>query len=144
MSKEEKLSEGFIPLTVPTIGDEEIKEVVDTLRSGWLTSGPRVQRFEEGFRKYVSAGHAVAVSSCTAGMHLALAAAGIGLGDEVITSPLTFCSTVNVIVHLGAKPVLADISLEDYNLAPEMVAERITERTRAIMPVHYAGQPCRL
>ena len=118
--------------------------MVDTLRSGWLTGGPKMRRFEERFREYVGASHAVAVSSCTAGLELALAAAGIGEGDEVITTPLTFCASVNVIVHRGAKPVLADICMDDYNLDPEQVERCVTPRTRAIMPVHYGGQPCRM
>jgi dTDP-4-amino-4,6-dideoxygalactose transaminase len=118
--------------------------VVDTLRSGWLTGGPKMRLFEERFREYVGATHAVAVNSCTAGLHLALAAAEIGEGDEVITSPLTFCSCVNVIVHRGATPILADIRLDDYDIDPEQVERKVTPRTRAIMPVHYGGQPCRM
>ena len=101
--------EPFLPFAQPEIGQEEIDEVVDTLRSGWLTGGPKVQAFEEGFRDVTGASHAVALSSCTAGMHLALLAAGIGPGDEVITTPLTFAATVNVILHAGATPVLADV-----------------------------------
>lgn len=138
------MKEGFIPFFVPSIGQEEIDEVVETLRSGWLTSGPRVARLEEAFRAYVGSGQAVAVSSCTAGLHLALAALGIGPGDEVVTSTLTFCSTANVVVHLGARPVLADIGLDDYNLDPADLERRLTPRTRAVIPVHYGGQPCRM
>jgi len=138
------MSETFLPYCRPDLGPEEIDEVVETLRSGWLATGPRCKQFEERFREYVGASHAVAVSSCTAGMHLALAAAGIGPGDEVITTPLTFCSTVNVVIHRGATPVLADICLDDYNLDPAEVERRITPRTRALMPVHYGGQPCRM
>lgn len=134
----------FLPYNRPSIGDEEIAEVVATLRSGWLTTGPRVAHFEAAFREYVGAPHAIAVSSCTAGLHLALAAAGIGEGDEVITTPLTFCSTVNVIVHQRARPVLADISPDDYNIDPAQIERKITRRTRAIIPVHYGGQPCRM
>lgn len=137
-------SEPFLPFSLPDIGQEEIDEVVDTLRSGWLTNGPKVQRFEEGFRRVTGASHAVALSSCTAGLHLALLAAGIGPGDEVITTPLTFAATVNVILHAGATPVLADIVEDDYNIDPEQVARRITPRTKALIPVHYAGQPCRM
>ena len=117
---------------------------MDTLRSGWLTAGPKTRRFEAAFAEYVGAKGAAAVASCTAGMELALEATGIGPGDEVITSPLTFCATVNVIIHRGATPVLADISADDYNLDPEEVERRLTPRTRALMPVHYAGQPCRM
>lgn len=118
--------------------------MVDTLRSGWLTAGPKVRRFEESLREYVGSQHAVAVNSCTAGLHLALAACDIGEGDEVITTPLTFAATVNVILHQRARPVLADICPDDYNLDPEQVKRRITPRTRAILPVHFGGQPCRM
>lgn len=118
--------------------------MVDTLRSGWLTAGPKVRRFEESLREYVGSQHAVAVNSCTAGLHLALAACDIGEGDEVITTPLTFAATVNVILHQRARPVLADVCPDDYNLDPEQVERRITPRTRAILPVHFGGQPCRM
>jgi dTDP-4-amino-4,6-dideoxygalactose transaminase len=136
--------EPFLPFALPEIGEEEIEEVVATLRSGWLTGGPRVQRFEEGLRRVTGAQHAVALSSCTAGLHLALLAAGIGPGDEVITTPFTFCATVNVIIHAGATPVLADICEEDNNIDPEQVARKITPRTKALMPMHYGGQPCQM
>jgi dTDP-4-amino-4,6-dideoxygalactose transaminase len=131
----------LIPFHIPTIGDDEINEVIATLRSGWLTSGGRVARFEEEFRQYVGARHALAVNSCTAGLHLALAGLRIGPGDEVITTPLTFCATVNVIMQVGAVPVLADIG-EDGNIDPASIKERITERTRCIIPVHLAGLSC--
>jgi dTDP-4-amino-4,6-dideoxygalactose transaminase len=133
----------FIPFHVPSIGEEEIKEVVDTLRSGWLTTGERTARFEKDFKKYVGSAHALAVNSCTAGLHLALAALNIGPGDEVITTPLTFCATVNTILHVGATPVLADV-LPDGNIDPASIARRVTDRTRAIIPVHLAGLPCRM
>ncbi|MDI6857852.1 MAG: DegT/DnrJ/EryC1/StrS aminotransferase family protein [Dehalococcoidia bacterium] len=133
-----------LPFCRPDITDAEINEVVDTIRSGWLTTGPKTQQFEEQFKRYVGSKHAIAVSSCTAAMHLSLAAAGIGEGDEVITTPLTFCATVNVIIHQRATPVLADISLDDYDIDPEQVERRITPRTKAIMPVHYGGQPCKM
>jgi dTDP-4-amino-4,6-dideoxygalactose transaminase len=130
-----------VPFHRPSIGCEEIDEVVRTLRSGWLTSGPRTARFEQEFRNYVGAPHALAVNSCTAGLHLALAALGVGRGAEVITTPLTFCATVNVILHVGATPVLADIG-KDGNIDPASIAARLTERTRAIIPVHLGGLPC--
>jgi dTDP-4-amino-4,6-dideoxygalactose transaminase len=130
-----------VPFHRPTIGQEEIDEVVRTLQSGWLTTGPRTAQFEQEFAKYVAAPHAQAVNSATAGLHLALAALGIGPGDEVITTPLTFCATVNVIFHVGAKPVLADIGA-DGNIDPASIASRITPRTKAIMPVHMTGLPC--
>ena len=131
----------FIPFNLPEIGTEEINEVIDTLNSGWLTTGPKTVRFEREFGQYVRAPHALAVNSATSGLHLALAALGIGAGDEVITTPLTFCSTVNTIIHTGATPVLADIR-EDGNIDPDCIAEKVTDRTRAIVPVHIAGLPC--
>lgn len=133
----------FIPFHRPSIGDEEIAEAVDTLRSGWLTTGPKTAQFEREFGAYVNSPHALAVNSCTAGLHLALASLEIGPGDEVITTPLTFCATVNTIMHVGATPVLADIG-HDGNLDPVSVEARITPRTRAIIPVHLAGLPCNL
>ena len=136
--------EPFLPFAQPQIGQEEIDEVVDTLRSGWLTGGPKVQAFEEGFREVTGASHAVALSSCTAGMHLALLAADIGPGDEVITTPLTFAATVNVILHAGATPVLADVREDDYNIDVDEIERKITPRTKALLPVHYGGQPCRM
>ena len=136
--------EDFLPLTRPALGDDEIQEVVACLRSGWITSGPRAQRFEERFAERVGAPLAVAVSSGTAGLHLMLHALDIGPGDEVITSPLTFASTVNMIALRGARPVFADIDYDNLMLRPELLADRITERTRAIVPVHIAGLPCDL
>jgi dTDP-4-amino-4,6-dideoxygalactose transaminase len=133
----------FIPFSRPAIGPEEIGEVVDTLESGWITTGPKTARFEELFGEYIGVPAAVAVSSGTAGLHLALTALGLGPGDEVITSPLTFCATVNTILETGATPVLADVG-EDFNLDPEAVCRQVTERTRAIVPVHYGGLPCRM
>ena len=132
-----------IPYNLPEIGQEEIDEVADTLRSGWLTTGPKTTQFEEEFRGYVGADHALAVNSCTGGLHLALAALGIGPGDEVITTPLTFCATVNAILHVGATPVLADIG-PDGNIDPVSIASRITGRTRAVLPVHLGGLACRM
>jgi len=131
----------IVPFNLPAIGDDEISEVVSTLRSGWLTTGPRTSQFEAEFKAYVRAPLSLAVNSATAGLHLALAALRIGPGDEVITTPLTFCSTVNTILHVGATPVLADVGA-DGNINPDSIAERITPRTRAIMPVHLGGLPC--
>lgn len=133
----------FIPFHRPSIGEEEIEEVVATLRSGWLTTGPRTAQFEKDFAAYVGAQCALAVNSATAGLHLTLAGLGIGPGDEVITTPLTFCSTVNTILHVGATPVLADIG-PDGNIDPDQIEARITSQTRAILPVHLAGHPCRM
>ena len=136
-------SSDFIPFHVPSIGEEEINEVIATLRSGWLTTGPRTAQFEQEFRAYVGSPHALAVNSCTAGLHLALAALKVGPGDEVITTPMTFCATVNTILHVGATPVLADVG-SDGNIDAASVAERITNRTRALIPVHLAGLPCEM
>jgi len=133
--------DSYIPFNLPSIGREEIEEVVDTLKSGWLTTGPKTAQFEREFGEYVFAPHALAVNSATSALHLALAALGIGSGDEVITTPLTFCATVNTILHVGATPVLADVK-NDGNIDVESVRARITEKTRAIMPVHLAGLPC--
>jgi dTDP-4-amino-4,6-dideoxygalactose transaminase len=131
----------FIPFHRPSIGEEEIQEVVETLRSGWLTTGPRVAHLERDFMEYTRAPHAVAVNSATAGLHLALAALNVGPGDEVITTPMTFCATVHAILHVGATPVLADVG-PDGNIHPEEIRKRITGRTRAIIPVHLGGLPC--
>ncbi len=135
------MSLSSIPFHLAEIGEEEIQEVTQTLRSGWLTTGARTAQFEREFAEYTGAPNALAVNSCTAGLHLALHALGIGPGDEVITTPLTFCATVNTILHVGAQPVLADVD-EFGNLDVETVRARITKRTRAIMPVHFAGAAC--
>ncbi len=134
----------FLPPFAPSLGEEEYQEVLDTLRSGWITMGPKTRRFEEAFAEFVGCGHAIAVSSCTSGLHLALVAGGIGPGDEVITTPLTFCSTANVIVHQGAVPILADVSPDTLNINPEEIETKMTPRTRAIIPVHLGGQPCEI
>jgi dTDP-4-amino-4,6-dideoxygalactose transaminase len=133
----------FIPFSVPSIGEEEVREVADTLRSGWLTTGPKTSQFESEFTSYVGAACALAVNSGTAALHLALAGLGIGPGDEVITTPLTFCATVNAIQHVGATPVLADVGV-DGNIDPDSIASRITSRTKALLPVHLAGLPCQM
>ena len=112
------------------------------LRSGWLGTGPCVREFELAFARYKRAEHAVAVSSCTAALHLGLIAAGVGPGDEVITTPLTFCATINAIIHAGATPVLADVDPQTMNLDERRLEDAITSRTRAILPVHFAGLPC--
>jgi dTDP-4-amino-4,6-dideoxygalactose transaminase len=134
----------FLLFSPPTIGEEEIDAVVETLRSPWITTGPKTKQFEEQFAGYVGSRAGLALNSCTAGLHVALATLGIGKGDEVITTPLTFTATVNVIEHVGATPVLADVEPDTLNLNPETVAAAITPRTRAIIPVHYAGHPCEL
>lgn len=132
----------FIPYSLHSIGEAEIAEVVSTLKSNWLTSGPLTLRFEKEFAEYIGCRYAVAVSSCTAGLHLALNVYGIGPGDEVITTPLTFCATAEVIEYQQAKPVFVDIDPHTFNIDPALIEERITSRTKAIIPVHYGGIPC--
>jgi dTDP-4-amino-4,6-dideoxygalactose transaminase len=125
----------------PDLGPDEMDEVRATLASGWLSTGPRVHQFEREFGAYVGAPHAVAVNSCTAALHLALIAAETTPAHEVVTTPLTFCATANVIVHVGARPVFADVDPRTWNLDPEAVAGVLSPRTKAIIPVHYAGRP---
>jgi len=133
----------FIQFAVPSIEDEEISEVVDTLRSGWITTGPKVKKFENNFSKYIDTKNAIALSSCTAGLHLALVASNIGPGDEVIVSTLTFCSSINVIFHVGATPIVVDVD-ESFNISAIDVKKKITPNTKAIIPVHYGGHACNL
>lgn len=125
----------------PALGDEEIAAVVAALRSGWLSTGPRVQEFERAFAQYVGASHAVALNSCTAALHLSLILAGLGPGDDVLTTPLTFCATANTVVHVGATPRFADIDPVTWNLDPAAATDAVTSSTRALIPVHYAGRP---
>lgn len=132
--------ETFLSFQPPDIGDEEIEAVVETLRSGWLTTGPRTAELERLFADYVGARHAIALASGTAALHLALVAAGIGPGDEVITTPITWPATANVVVHAGARPVFVDVCESDLNIDPEAVAAAVTPRTKAILPVHYTGK----
>jgi dTDP-4-amino-4,6-dideoxygalactose transaminase len=134
----------FLPFAAPLIGEEEIREVVDTLRSTWITTGPKAKRFEQEFAAYLGAPGALALSSCTAGLHTALVTLGIGPGAEVITTPMTFAASVNVIEHVGAQPVLVDVEPDTLNLDPGLVSAALTPRTRAILPVHYAGHPAAL
>ncbi len=134
----------FLSFQPPAIGEEEIAAVAETLRSGWLTSGPNAEELERRFAEYVGARHAVALASGTAALHLSLVAAGIGPGDEVITTPITWPASANVVVHAGARPVFADVRESDLNIDPDAVAAAVTPRTKAILPVHLAGQPCDL
>lgn len=133
----------FLPFALPDIGEEEIAEVLDSLRSGWLTTGPKSKRFEQEFAEFIGDGvEAIAINSATAGLHLALEAIGIGSGDEVITTPYTFTATAEVVRYLGADPVLVDINPATFNIDPLKIEKAITPRTKAIIPVHFAGLPC--
>jgi dTDP-4-amino-4,6-dideoxygalactose transaminase len=132
----------FLVFGRPQIEEDEIREVVDTLRSGWIGFGPKCLRFEEDFAAYTRAPHALSMNSATAALHLALIDAGIGAGDEVITTPLTFCATANVIAHVGARPVFVDVDERTQNLDVSRIEAAVTGRTRAILPVHMCGWPC--
>jgi dTDP-4-amino-4,6-dideoxygalactose transaminase len=133
--------EEFLSFQPPAVGEEEIEAVADTIRSGWLTTGPRTADLERRFAEYCDAQHAVALASGTAALHLSLLALGVGPGDEVITTPITWPATANVIVHTGATPVFVDIREDDLNIDPELARAAVTERTRALLPVDLAGQP---
>jgi len=132
----------FLPLTRPWIGTEEKQEVLNTLNGVWLSRGPKVSQFERDFENYTGAHHAIAVCSCTAALHVALVAAGVKEGDEVITSPITFPATTNAVLYERATPVLVDVDRRTLNMDPALIEQRITPRTKAIVPVHMAGQPC--
>ena len=135
------IRDDFLVFGSPLIGQEEIDEVVDSLRSGWLGTGPKVARFEEMFRQYIGAEYAMALNSCTAALHLSMLAAGIGPGDEVITTAMTFCATVNTIIHTGATPVPVDCDRQTQLIDPQRIEDALTARTRAIVPVHLHGRP---
>jgi dTDP-4-amino-4,6-dideoxygalactose transaminase len=136
--------ETMLSFQPPAVGDEEIEAVARTIRSGWLTTGPNAAELERRFAEYVEAEHAIAVASGTAAMHLALVALGVGPGDEVITTPITWPATANVIVHTGATPVFVDVRESDLNIDAELAAAAVSKRTKAILPVHLAGQPADL
>jgi dTDP-4-amino-4,6-dideoxygalactose transaminase len=142
MSAENKQHQ--VMFSPPLIGEEEINEVVSTLRSNWLTTGPKTREFETEFAEYLGAPAAMAVNSCTAALHTALVALGVGAGDEVITTPITFAATANVIEHVGATPILVDVMPDTLNLDPMRVREAVTTKTKVILPVHYAGHPVEL
>ncbi len=125
-----------------SIGKMKLDEVVDTLKSDWITTGPKTFKFEEIFFKYVNSKYAIAVNSCTAAMHLAIVALGIGNGDEVITTPYTFAATSEVVINSDAKPVFVDVEKDTYNIDPAKIEDKITDKTKAILVVHYAGQAC--
>ena len=141
-SKLARTREQFLPFALPQVGQEEIDGVLECLRSGWLTTGPKTKQFEKEFAAYVGARHALAVNSCTSALHLALEALGVERGDEVITTPMTFTATAAVIEHLGARPVFVDVDPVTLNIDAHRIEERISPRTRAILPVHFAGQAC--
>lgn len=134
----------FLIFGSPKIEQEEIDEVVDSLKSGWISTGPKVAKFEALFKDYIGSKHALALNSCTAGLHLSMIVAGLKPGDEVITTPMTFGATGNSIIHSGAKPVFVDISLPAMNIDPCKIEEKITPKTKAILPVHFAGRPCNM
>jgi len=132
----------FLPFSPPFIGEEEISEVVDTLKSDWITTGPKVKRFEKEFSACIGSQAALATASATDAMLVGLAALGVEEGDEVITTPMTFCSTAHVIEHLGAKPVFADVCRDTLNIDPKKIEEKINPKTKVILPVHLYGHPC--
>lgn len=132
----------FLPFSPPLIGEEEIAEVVDTLQSDWITTGPKVKNFEKEFSAYIGSPSALATSSATDAMLVGLAALGVGEGDEVITTPMTFCSTAHVIEHLGAKPIFVDVVRDTMTLDPGKIEKAISPKTKAILPVHLHGHPC--
>ncbi len=140
--KERPARPDFLTFGSPAIEDAEIQEVAATMRSGWLGTGPRVAHFEEIFREYTGADFALALNSCTAGLHLSMVVAGIKPGDEVITSPMTFCSTANAIIHAGGRPVFVDVDRRTMNIDSELIERAVTPRTKAIVPIHLAGRPC--
>lgn len=132
----------FLVFGSPLIEEDEIKEVVDSLRSGWIGTGPKVAKFEKMFREYKGIPFAVALNSCTAALHLSLLAIGLKPGDEVITTTMTFCASVNAIIHAKATPVFVDCQRDTMNIDPLEIEKKITPKTRAILPVHFAGRPC--
>ena len=138
------MTEPFLPFALPSIGEEEIAEVADSMRSGWLTTGPKVKQFEKLFSDFIGSSHAMAVNSATAGLHLAMEAIGVGPGDKVITTPYTFTATAEVVRYLGADPVFVDIDQKTFNINPEKIVLALKSQpdVKAIMPVHFAGQAC--
>ena len=144
MAKRLKKRRDFLPIARPVLGKDEIGAVIQTIKKGWITTGPKSFEFENRFKKYIGAKHAIALNSCTSALHLALAALEVGKGDEVILSPMTFVSQANVIVHRGAKPVFADIRRETLNIDPDQIIDKITDSTKAIILTHFAGQPCEM
>ena len=138
------IRQDFLPLCRPSISQQEKSEIISALESGWLSTGPRTKQFERNMAEYLGAKEVLAISSCTAGLHLALVASGISTSDEVITSPLTFIASANTILHARATPVLADVDPQTYNISISEIEKKITSKTKAIIAVHYAGQPCEM
>jgi dTDP-4-amino-4,6-dideoxygalactose transaminase len=138
------MRKAFLSYNPPSIGDGERSEVLDTLQSPWVTTGPKTAAFEAALKSYLEAPAVVALNSCTAGLHVALVTLGVGPGDEVIVPAMTFCATANVVEHVGAKPVLVDVSPDTLTLSPEAVRAAITPRTKVLLPVHYAGHPAQM
>jgi len=136
------LNNDYITFGAPSISSDEISETISTLNSGWIGTGPKTAKFEELFREYVGSPTSIALNSCTAALQLSLASLNLESGDEIITTPMTFCATVNAILHAGARPVFADVCPLTHNIDPTEIEKRITSRTRAILPVHFAGRPC--
>src|SRR5262245_19104301 len=139
---DQPLRKDYLIFGSPPLLEEDIQEVIATLRSGWIGTGPRVAAFETGFRDYIGAKQAVAVHSCTAALHLSMIALALQPGDEVIVPSMTFAASANAVIHAGGRPVLADVDKATMCLDPGDVERRITPRTRAIMPVHFAGRAC--
>lgn len=138
------MRKAFLSYNPPTIGDDERAEVMDTLNSPWVTTGPKTKAFEAALQDYLQAPAVVALNSCTAGLHVALVALGVGPGDEVIVPAMTFCATANVVEHVGARPILVDVCPDTLTLAPEAVQAALTPRTKVLLPVHYAGHPAQM
>jgi len=141
---ESKDKKEFIVFGKPHIAKDEINEMIDTLESGWIGTGPKTKLFERSFAEYVGAKYAIGLNSCTAGLHLALDTLDISEGDEIITTPMTFAATANVIEHRNAKPIFVDVSKDDMNIDVDLIEKAITPKTRVIMPVHFAGRPCKM
>lgn len=138
------MRENFLPFAKPSVSEDVLSEIAESIKQGWLAMGPKTIEFEKVFQNYTGASYALSVNSATAGLHAAVASLGIGEGDEVITTPMTFAATVNAIIFTGATPVLVDIDVKTRNIIPENIERAITPRTKAIIPVHFAGFPCQM
>lgn len=136
------IREEFLPYGTQWLNDKEIEEVVDALKSSWITTGPKMRLFEDNFKKYIGSKYAIAVNSGTAALHISTSSIDIKLGDEVITTPLTFVASANCVVYRGGTPIFADIKKDTYNIDPNEIKKKITPKTKAIIPVHFTGQPC--